>query len=231
MVNKVKFTVDYSLKKDTLNYLARVWRKDNAQIYGRDPSVFLKDFPSEFQNNLTKAQNEHQAFDIILDYLKSKETLLHTQTTQYILKWVDRILNEESADIVSQLESVYQQPVPFDQITVYLTTYPICPYNYKERWFMCKRNGSIDHFSRIARHELNHFMYYYYWRDFVVSQNISENKSEILKEAMAILTNPEGNDKPTVKPLEAEIVNHIGQPIDKIVTSAINCHYFKNLNL
>ena len=87
-------------------------------------------------------------------------------------------------------------------------TVNINPYNYEERWFMTGRNSSIEGHLRTARHELNHFMFYYYFPE--LKNKLGVEKYEILKEALAIFTNPEGNDKPAVKKLESFLIKQKG---------------------
>jgi len=222
----MQFIVSYSLQKDIQNYLDRVWQYNPKQLFGRDPKRFLNTFPEDFQQELSCAKNKTEAIIAIKNYFhKTRNQKLFRQNSQFIIKWVTIILNQESKNIEQKLKNAYQQPFPFKKVKVYLTSLPICPFYYRRRWFMVQRKGSIDHIIRTATHELNHFMYLYYWQKPLQKLGLSHGKSEILREALAITTNIEGNDKPTVKALESYIKKIKHYPIKKIIHLCLNSHH------
>ena len=128
----------------------------------------------------------------------------------------------EMLEIIGLLETVYQKNFPFDEITVFLTSLGICPYNYEKRWFMSRRSNSVEGHINTTKHELNHFMFYFYYLDLLAKKGLPNDKIEKLKEAFAILTNPEGNNKPDVEKLEEYIKSLKGQSTDQIIESCIN---------
>lgn len=224
----MQFTVRYSLKEDIQNYLDRVWRYHQKELFGRDPQRFLKTFPKDFQQELSRAKDKKEAISVIRNYFKqTRNNKFFRQNNQFIIKWVTIILNQESKNIEQKLRNAYQQPFPFKKIKVYLTSLPICPFYYRRRWFMINRRSSIDSVIRTATHELNHFMYLYYWQKPLKKLSLSHEKSEILREALAITTNIEGNDKPAVKPLESYIKKIKHYPMKKIIHLCLNSPYLK----
>ena len=211
-----KIKISYSSSKDIQNYLNAGWKFTYA-THGRDPKQFLARLPNDFQKKLTNAPTKPQATKVIKSYWEKSRTINFNQNTKLTIKWMQIIINNEWKNIVNLLELVYQQKFPFEQIHIYLTTFPINPYNYKEKWFMVGRNSSIVGIISTTKHELNHFMFYFYFLEELRKRNVSLEKREKLKEALAILTNPEGNDKPDVKELEKYIQSQKEKPVKEII--------------
>jgi hypothetical protein len=207
----MKFLVDYSQEKDIWNHLNTNWRFGYLKHGRRNiQNKLLKYYPKSYKTALNKATTEQDARKVIIDFLNS---LPHITPT--ILAGLQAILNDKKDKIVHNLEAVYKKRFPFKKISVYLTTAHLNPYNYKERWFMTNINSSIQGHLKTVMHELNHFMFYYYYPD--LKKELGQEKYEILKEALAIYTNPEGNDKPVVKKLE----NYFKQNLDKTIPEII----------
>lgn len=180
----------------------------------------LKYFREEFKVQIGNAQTKEGATAIIRNYLDNLPQSFKDQTSVLILG-VGKILEDHQTEIISLLETVYQKKFPFDKITVFLTSLGICPYNYEKKWFMSRRSNSVEGHINTAKHELNHFMFYFYYLDLLTKKGLPNDKIEKLKEALAILTNPEGNDKPDVKELEEYIKSLKGQPIYQIIESCL----------
>jgi hypothetical protein len=213
----MKFIVNYSREKDIDNYLNSVWKFSYLK-HGREgiENKLLKWFPEEFRNKILNSQTKEDATTIIENYLDNLPQSFRDQTPVLVIG-VEKILNDHQTEIVELLESVYSKKFPFDTITVFLTSLGICPYNYEERWFMSRRSNSVEGHIDTTKHELNHFMFYYYYLDSLIQKGLPKEKIEKLKEALAILTNPEGNNKPDVKELEEYIKSLSGQSTDQII--------------
>lgn len=221
----MQFLVKYSQEKDIQNYLNAGWKFTYAK-YGRKniQEKLLENYPQEFKNKLLEAKTKIIAKKVVKDFLDSRpEDFRHI--TKLVIKVCQEVLDEEKQSIIDLLEKIYQKPVPFDKITVYITTFPINPYNYEECWFMVNRNSSIAGFINTAKHELNHFMFYHYYLEKLTQQKISKEKREKLKEALAIFSNPEGNDKPDIKELESYLKTLIGKTMDEIVVLSLKSGY------
>ena len=218
----MKFIVNYSQKKDINNYLNSIW-KFSYQKHGREgmENKLLKYFPEEFKIQIGNAQNKEDATVIIKNYLDNLSQSFKDQTPVLVIG-VEKILKDHQTEIVGLLETAYQKKFPFDEITVFLTSLGICPYNYEKKWFMSRRNNSIDGHIDTTKHELNHFMFYYYYLDLLTEKKLPNQKIEKLKEAFAILTNPEGNNKPDIKELEEYIKSLKGHSTDKMVDLCLN---------
>ena len=214
----MKFSVYYSLEKDITNYLRSLWHFKYHR-HGRKnfQQKLLDYYPATFQTKLKKAITQDQAETVIKNFLKQKPIAFHQKTKQ-VVKNTQTLLNKNSSKIISSLEKIYQRPFPFKSIKVYITTAPIFPYNYQKRWFMAGRNSQPQKHIAVAKHELNHFMFHHYFEDKI---KFEKEKVEQLKEALAVLTNPEGQHKPNIKLLEKFISKHTDKPVAEIVNLII----------
>ena len=217
----MNFLVDYSLKKDIQNYLNAGWRFTYAK-HGREniQEKLLQNYPKSFKNKLLEAKTKSVAEKVVKDFLDSRPENFN-RITKLIIKVCQQVLNEEKPYIIDLLQKIYQQPFPFEKITVYITTFSISPYDYKNRWFMITRNNSIAGFINTAKHELNHFMFYYYYLDKLIQNGVSYQKREKLKEALVIFSNPGGNDKPDIKELESYLKTLKNKTMDEIIDLAL----------
>lgn len=193
------------------------WIKTRAENI-RDK--LLRSFPEDFRENLKKAKDEKAAKKVIKTFLDSFHPSFYN-LNPVIETGLTKILNDRKKEIINPLEKVYRKPLLFKKVTIYLTTFSICSYSYEEKWFMSGRNASIESHIDTSKHELNHFMFYYYYLNKLDKLGVSKEKRERLKEALAILTNPEGNDKPAVKKLENYLKTLAGKPMDEIISLSL----------
>jgi len=210
------FLASYFQPKDIQNYLNSVW-KFNYQKYGRQnhQNWLLKYYPESFQDNIKKSKTKNEAKKIIKKFLDSLPQNFYKKLDNSI-KEIEINLNKNTNKIISKLENIYNKKFPFKEIKVYITTAPIFPYNYKQRWFMIGRNLSPQKQVDVALHELNHFMFYYYFTKKL--KHLSREKFETIKESLAILTNPKSSNKPLVKSLEKIVLRNENKSIDEIIS-------------
>lgn len=216
----MQFVVKYSQKLDINNY-HHAFHSSFSKLYGQSQDRFRKYLNPGLIDKITKSKSVSSTAKIVKKHWLTYHDSLWNQHLKFTLIWFQKILNADQNLIVKPLEKLYQHSFPFKKITVYLTCFPRCPYNYQKRWYMVTKNSSLTDLYRTSLHELNHFMFYYYYQDKLKDQ-ITNDQFEIIKEALAILTNPEGNNKPAVKPLEDHIKTINTQPIDAIIKSAVN---------
>ena len=174
----------------------------------------LSNYPVEFQEAINKAGTEEQAGKVIKDYLGSKSKWFNNNT-ELIVKGIEYVLNQNAEEIIKLLEEVFAKKFPFDHITVYVTTVGICPYNEKEKWFMINRNSSIDNCPRTTKHELNHFMFHYYFGE--LETKIGDDKFYLLKEALVYLTGSKDSYRPAIKPIGEYIKTVSDKSIEEII--------------
>ncbi len=206
------FEVSYSEEKDLQVYLNGIW-SNKFPDYGKNRlEIGTKYFPTEFLENLQHASNEETAKEVVKKYWTVIHSKHFVDGSKLIAKWFSRFLNEEQDQIIKPLEKAYEQPFPFEKITVYLTTFFSCPYDYVKRYFMAFRDDNFWGLLGISRHELNHFMFYYYLANTLKQANYSDIAIETIKEGFSILTsnNPknENKDKPNVLPVQDFILQN-----------------------
>jgi len=217
----VKFIVLYSEEKDISNYLNALWKSSRVDYGKSHYEIGKKYLPIEFLDSLKNAPSKIKAIEIIKNYWKNIRSSTFTNNSQLLSKWFGSFLNNEGNErIIERLENIYQKKFPFKQVNVYLTTFFSCPYNYEENWFMVNRNSSLLWLLSTSIHELNHFMFYYYFNQNLEKQGFSISQREHLKEALAILTSDdskENQDKPQVIPIQNFIKENKDKSIDKII--------------
>jgi len=229
----VKFNVLYSEEKDILAYLNALWKSPWVNYGKSHYEIGKKYLPIGLLDSLKNASSKNKAVKIIKDYWKNIRSSSFTNNSELLSKWFSIFLNTEGSEkIIKPLENVYQKKFPFKQINVYLTSFFSCPYNYEENWFMVGRNSSLLWLLSTSIHELNHFMFYYYYDQNLEKQGFSESQREHLKEALAILTsdNPKENqDKPQVLPIQNFIKENKDKSIDKIIELIIKNKLLDNI--
>lgn len=224
----MKFTVQYSKKLDSEIYINWIWNK-KFYNYGTDRIDSAKKFlPSEFVDKLASAKNKKEAEEIVLSYFKYKFNDSFYFSNEILSKWFEKFLNEEQDLIIKPLEKIYNEKFPFEKINVYLTSFFACPYSYEDLFFMVSKNSSLIYLLTTAKHELNHFMFYFYFQDYLEKKKISNEKIECLKEALAVLSNLGGNENAD-KPDVLEIQNFIKENRDKSVKEIIDLTIEKGL--
>ena len=229
----VKFNVLYSEEKDILAYLNALWKSPWVNYGKSHYEIGKKYLPIEFLDSLKNAPSKIEAVKIIKNYWKNIRTSTFTNNSELLSKWFGIFLNTEGSErIIERLEHIYQKKFPFKQINVYLTTFFSYPCNYKEKWFMVSRNSSLLWLLSTSIHELNHFMFYYYYDQNLKKQGLSESQREHLKEALAILTSDdpkENQDKPQVLPIQNFIKENKDKSIDKIIELIIKNKLLDNI--
>lgn len=195
----MKLKITYSLEKEIDNYINSLysfrWHK-----HGRNDiqEKLLSPFPEDFKKNLKNAKSEKEARAVVREF-RSQNLQKTRESYKKIATVLEKAWEREGEKIINKLEKVYGKKFPFSSLTIYLSSIPICPYNYKEKWIMMFANTSSENQLRIILHELNHFMFYYYFAN--LRRELGEEKFESLKEALTVLTNPEEKGYPSQKEL------------------------------
>ena len=167
----------------------------------------LSSLPVQFRDSLKGATNDDAAKKIISDFLsenlegrKAKYSLIGKEME---LSWV-----KQGHVIEKKLQKLYDNPVPFKTLKIYLSSLPICPYNYEKGWIMVFAGTKVERRLQILTHELNHFMFYYYFG--YLRKELGKEKFESLKEALTIFTNPEEKGYPAQQKLRTWLAKQKG---------------------
>lgn len=181
----MKLNVTYSKHKDIDNYINSIWRfKWNK--HGREHILEKLSFtlPQTFTNQLLEAKTEESARALIDNFL---EESVDVQCYSEISSLLDLNWKHKSKELLSLLENTYDEKIPFPKLAIYLTSLNICPYSYQQGWIMVSANKTVEKQLNTILHELNHFMFYYYYSN--IKNVIGVVNYECLKEALTVLTN------------------------------------------
>lgn len=226
------FIVEYSEEKDIQIYLDAIW-KPIWTDYGKTKyEIGQKYLPLEFLDNLKNSNDKDDAIKVIKDYWQKTRVPNFQQNTDLTIKWFSKFLNEEQELIIERLEKAYDKPFPFDKITVYITSFFSCPYNYKDKWYMIGRGYNLLGLLNTSTHELNHFMFYYYFANNLKKQNFNDKQIEYLKEALAIVTTnniEENKEKINVLPIQNFVKEIKSKPVSEIIELVIKNKLLNNI--
>jgi len=218
-----RFLITYSHSRDLNNYVNQL-RGNLKYQYGMNVlEMSKKYFPEKLLIDVINAPNNTIAEFIVLNYWHQNRK---SEELNKIIKNAEELntyINNSESKIIKPLEDLYQNKFPFEKINIYLTTFFRCPYWYPD-WFMCYSEATPDKLIRVSLHELNHFMFYFYWRDKLTKVGITEKQLEYLKEAMAVLTKLNGAEnkhKIEVLPIQNFIKENSDKPIDEIIELVI----------
>ncbi len=225
----MKFKVEYSIDKDMIPYMKVIW-KMQYKSYGRDglQERLLKYKPGQFQKDIKKAKTEEGAKRVMHDFLCENLEGNRVEFDSNV-KRIQKTLDGNKGRIIGKLESLFGKKFPFEEITVYLTTAGICPYNYDKRWFMVYTNADEARILSVASHELNHFMFYYYYSHGLEQEGIDDHKLMVLKEALVVLDPNDVDKKPQAEDLKKFLKALSSRPMDEIIEFAIKSKAFQNI--
>lgn len=219
----INIKVAYDKARDVQVYLNYLYQFKSYK-HGRDNirEELLNTYPEEFRIALNNASTRLEAAKVAKNYLKEKYTGKRSYFRKVALMLEEAWITQR-ADIEKQLADLYAQKVPFETIWVYYTTTPICPYNFRKREIIVSYKRQIEVQINILKHELNHFMFYYYFPELL--EELGKEKFESLKEALTVFTNPEENGYPAHQKLRAWLKEQQGT-IPEVLSSNEWQNYF-----
>jgi tetratricopeptide (TPR) repeat protein len=229
----MKFIVEYSLEKDINVYLDALWQPKWVNYGKTRYEIAQKDFPIEFLDAVKNAQTREKAYDVVLKYFENTRSPKFQEGSAFVAKWFNKILNEDQNIIINRLEKIYNQKFPFKKINVYLGTFISNPYNYDEKWYIVGRSYNLWGLFGTSTHELNHFMFYFYYKEKLIKLGYERKAIEYLKEALAVLTsnNPstENKEKIDVLPIQNFVYQNREKSVDEIIDLVLKNKLLENI--
>jgi len=210
--------VKYSEEKDAQTYVDYVYKYKTFEHGLVNPQKALLDrLDPELQSILTSAKDEEDAYKNVLNYL-TKSNSENPQLMQNSIKTLEGRWDAAGENIIYFLEFLYKKPFPFKNITLYLTTNNICPYSYEDRYFFANYKYASEQMD-VTRHELNHFMFYYYYDS--LKTKLGEEKLELLKESLTFFSNPNQTGKPNETPLREFFKTKLWGNLDEAILAGV----------
>ena len=155
----------------------------------------------------------------IKTFLNQWESKNH-QKIEDVIKSLENKWEEKGRLVLQKLEDLYIKKFPFDGITIYLTSLPLCPYSYKDKFIYICLNYTAEKQISVLLHEFNHFMFYFYYSD--LKDKLGHEKHELLKESLSYFSNPEQEGKPDEKELRNLYASKNWENIDEIIKSTVD---------
>lgn len=212
----MNLNVEYSVQKDASTYINFI-RNFNSYKHGRDniQGNLLKNLEPPLREILEHAETDEEALEKINTYLEKAyrdgPDLIEGGISKLRSSW-----ESVGHNIIYNLEFLYQKPFPFESVTVFLTTNNIFPHNYNKRYFYITHKGVSTQLS-IIKHELNHFMFYYYYDS--LKDRLEDEKYELLKESLTLFSNPDKEGKPNEKELRDLFRSRLWENLDEAINA------------
>lgn len=227
----VQIKVSYSISIDLYNYL-RQFRNKTIFSYGSNINeIALRRHSQEFIDKVKSFDNDLDAELYILNYWQ--QTRHHNWYTEI----KNNALSQETElaknikEIVEKLEFFYKRPLLFNEIYIYLTTCFRRSYRYPD-YFTEFPESTEENLKSNTIHELNHFMFYYYFKDKFDKLGYTRKQFEYLKEAFAILTSEDGKDniaRLDLHPLQNYLTTISKNSVEKIIELVIESKLLDNV--
>ncbi|MBU0534744.1 hypothetical protein KKC62_01015 [Patescibacteria group bacterium] len=213
----MKLNIEYSIDKDLWNYTR--FFGDTGYSYGEvnKSESIVNRLPQKIQDVFHSGDTNEQKSRRILEYLrlnyKEKESEMGGN-----IKKINDTWKSVGNQVIYQLETFYNKKFPFDEVTAFITTNIICPYNFEKRYFFLHKSPVQIQLST-AKHELNHFMFLHYYPQ--LEKDLGNNNYQLLKESLTFFTNPEQSGYTDEKKLRELYMSKKWVGPDEILRSAV----------
>lgn len=211
--------IQYSIQKDVGNYLNGVFEFEHLK-HGREnirEDLLVKIDPA-LRNKIEKSKNKDEAKKFISDFLTGWQKDNY-EFIESAIKNLESEWNLVGQETIQRLETLYQKQFPFGKITIYLTSLPLCPYSYKDKYLFVYINNPVEKQIKTILHELNHFMFYFYYPN--LKEELGHEKYELLKESLSYFSNPEQKGKPNEKELRELYTSKSWKNIEEIIKNGV----------
>ncbi|MBU1092492.1 hypothetical protein KJ836_02395 [Patescibacteria group bacterium] len=174
---EISFAVKIDIEKDAWNY----WQACNRVSHGVDWSKRAE--PIVKENVVGKTEAEARAW--LLPYLEKKYQELDIQALADKLQIE---LMPEYPKVVEVIEKITQKPVYLKDVTLFLTTFNRCPYDFEKGHIWIYYKDDKNKIINTLLHELLHFQFHHYYDD-DLQDKVSDSEWEAIKEGMTVILN------------------------------------------
>ncbi|MEI6420197.1 MAG: hypothetical protein WCO30_01060 [bacterium] len=189
-MTKVNFT--YDIKKDSWSWVLIAKDKN---VWGLDWRQQIAHISNELLEKIEKV-DFNNAQGIVEDYIKTNsKTQYKNKVMLSEIEALKKSWNEIEDDYMNILSKVTQKSIFTQNIQCYFTTGLMCPYNDKENWFMVSMWHSIPFSITTVCHEILHLQFLHYYREYLISNGLTNTQIEDIKESLTFLLNEFEFDK------------------------------------
>lgn len=173
-------TIKLDIEKDAWNW----WGACNKISYGMDWKMRIE---PELREKIT-GKTQDEAFSFLIPYINN---IYLENDSKSKAETLQREFKEREEELFATMERLTKHKIYREDFTCFLTTFPRCPYEYKNGlvWIPYKRE--IDRQVIIFAHELLHFQFFTYYAEEVKKVLIDPKKFDALKEGMTIILDEE----------------------------------------
>lgn len=178
-----------------------------------------------------KGKTREDTYDILLPYLKEKYQKNDIEISKK-LKDAQEILDQYKDLIFEKIEKLTKHKIDYDEIKLFITTYPRCPYNREKGYIRLAIGASNSSMLTILTHEILHFQFHKYYSNNPEVKLLNPQQFDTIKESLTFLLNYEFKGVPMWydqwydvhkefrKKLEEYRVNSPDKDFDKLVDYA-----------
>ena len=179
-----KYQIKLDIEKDASNWFDAC----NRVSHGVDWKTRIS---SEIYENIFEKSKE-DAYSFIIPFLKNKYTIDTEQIAEYT-DYINKEYNDKFQEACEKLVNLLGKRLYRNDFTIYLTTFPRCPYNYKLGYIWAVIGKSWVDPVKNFLHELLHFQFIHYWKNNPKSKvsKLNEQQFEYLKESLTVILDKE----------------------------------------
>lgn len=173
----VNFEVKVDIEKDARN----IWQGCNQVSHGTD----WKERAEPIVRENVVGKTEAEAYKWLMPYLKQKYQEIDIDA------WAEQIQKElipEYPRIVEVIEEITQKPLYLHKITLFVTTFNRCPYDWGKGYIWIVFKKDKNRIINNLLHEMLHFQFHRYYGD-KVTRELGVQKFEAIKEGMTPILN------------------------------------------
>lgn len=169
--------VKINIEKDMWNW----WNACNKVSHGVDWKMRI--YPHLRKKISGKSQKE--AFEFLRGHLRK---IYQKNNLRRKARELQKDFQERKNEIFSTMEKLTMKKIYRDDFTLFLTTFPRFPYNYKKGFVWISYRQEMDHQVAIFIHELLHFQFMEYYGEKAWDM-LGPEKYQYLKEGMTVILN------------------------------------------
>lgn len=179
MSSQVKVKIDYSINEDVNNWVRFLSLK--RDLFGLKSKDLWKIDDSSLKKKL-KGKSKKEMKDILLEYLSVNDFEKKEKVLKKDWQNIEKRYFKALADVTER--KIYAQ-----DFFVSLTTYYMCPYNTKKKWFMVSSSRPLSAQRLTIAHELMHLQFIHYYQKYCMDKGLTKKEFEDLKESLTVLLN------------------------------------------